>query len=231
MNLRPILVVLMTAVSFPLIADVIGQTTESETLKVWIDNFTIDTCGDNVAYMKVYENDVIDYTAFNMTFQVPEGLKIHQVKSGRETINDIQLSGRAASTHTIRCALWDDGTTLRVISTSTQNDNFYPDDEDGNPLGLLYTIGFVADPTMPSGTYPINMTGIKFVLKNGDACFPLGDHVTAEVTVITENIPTEVSEVAAEAIDGPCYDTSGRYVVNPTPGTIVIFNGKKVMVR
>lgn len=231
MNLKPIFAALLTAASLPVMADAIGQTTESETLKVWIDNFTIDANGESVAYLKVYENDVIDYTAFNMTFQVPEGLKIHQVKSGRETVNDIQLSGRAAGAHTISCALWDDGTTLRVISTSTQNDNFYPDDEDGNPLDLLYTIGLVADTTMPSGTYPIDMTGIKFVLKNGDACFPVGDHVTAEVTVNNENIPTGVSAVSVEAIDGPCFDTSGRRVVNPTPGTIVIYNGKKVMVR
>lgn len=231
MNLKPIFVALLSTASLPVMADAIGQTTESETLRVWIDNFTIEANGEGVAYLNVYENDVIDYTAFNMTFQVPEGLKIHQIKSGREMVNDITLSGRAASTHTISCALWDDGTTLRVISTSTQNDNFYPDDEDGKPLDLLYSIGLVADTTMPSGTYPIDMTGIKFVLKNGDACVPVGDHVTAEVTVINDQIPDGVSEIEIEAIDGPCYDITGRRVVDPVPGTIVIYNDKKVIVH
>lgn len=222
---------LLSVASLPVMADAIGQTTESETLQVWIDDFTIEADGESVAYLNVYENDIIDYTAFNMTFQVPVGLRIHQIKSGREMVNDIKLSGRAAGTHTISCALWDDGTTLRVISTSTQNDNFYPDDEDGNPLDLLYSIGLVADTTMPSGTYPIDMTGIKFVINNGDACIPVGDHVTGEVTVVNENLPTGINEIAIDTIDGTCYDMMGRRVVSPTPGTIVIYNGKKVMVR
>lgn len=222
---------ILTMASLPSMGQIIGQTTESETLKVWFDDFTINADGEQVAYLKVYENDNIDYTAFNMTFHVPAGLKIHQVKAGRETVNDITLSGRAAATHSISCALWEDGTTLRVISTSTQNDNFYPDDEDGNPLDLIYTIGLVADPTMPSGTYPIEMTGIKFVIKNGDACVPVDDHVYGEVTVENDNISTGISEIEATAVDGPCYDLSGRRVTNPQPGTIVVFRGHKVMVR
>ena len=208
-----------------------AKTTPSETLKVWIDDFTITANGETVAYLKVYESDIVDYTAFNMTFQVPVGLKIHKVKQGREMVDDITLSERAAATHTISCALWSDGTTLRVISTSTKNDDFYPDDEDGNPLNLLYTIGLTADPDMANGSYTIEMTGIKFVLANGDACVLPDDHVYGTVTVTGSTTTGLEEEVTVDEIDSPCSDVLGRIVHNPAPGTIVIYKNRKVLIK
>lgn len=210
-----------------------AKTTPSESLRVWFDDFSITADGKSVAYMKVYENDLLDYTAFNMTCYIPAGLKINQVKSGRETVDDIFLSERAASTHGISCAIWEDGTTLRVISTSTKNDNFYPDDEDGNPMDLLYTIGFVADPDMQGGVYDIEMTGIKFVLSNGDACVPADDHVYGTVTVnVLDGVDdVTVDEISAGMIDGTCYDLSGLPVQNPSAGMIVIYKDRKVRIR
>lgn len=204
-------------------------TTPSESLNVWFDSFSIIPDGKTVAYLNVYENDEIDYTAFNMTFYIPKGLKINQIKEGRDVVNDIRLSERAASTHSISCNILEDGTTLRVIATSSQNDNLYPDDEDGNPLNLLYTIGLVASEEMEPGEYDMEMTQIKFVIHTGDACVPADDHVYGKVTV-TDDL-SGVEEISVDEISGPYYDLMGRIVTNPIPGTIVICNGKKYLVK
>lgn len=226
--MRNKLLILIFAVISSLAANAF-TTTPSESLHVWFDDFTINADGKTVAYLKVYENDNIDYTAFNMTFTIPKGLKINRVKQGRETVNDIQLSERAASTHSISCNILEDGVTLRVIATSSQNDNLFPDDEDGKPVDLLYTIGLVASDEMATGTYPIEMSGIKFVIANGDACIPVPNLVKGEVTVIGKVVGVE--EIAADKITGPCYDIQGRLVKNPAQGTIVICDGKKYLVK
>lgn len=206
-------------------------TTSSETLKVWFDNITFIPDGKTVSYLNVYENDKLDYTAFNMTFILPRGLKVHQVKKGREMVDDITLSERAATTHTIACLLQEDGETLKVISTSTLNDDFYNDDENGQPLDLLYSIGLVAEPTMQPGTYTAEMTGIKFVLNNGDASVPADDHVYAEIKVENSGPGTGIDEISIEEISGPCYDLQGRVVSNPASGMIVIYRGGKYLIK
>lgn len=205
-------------------------TTESETLKVWFDDFTIENDGSKVAYLKVYENDGLDYSAFNMTFIIPKGLRVNRVKQGRETVNDIFLSERAASTHSIACNILPDGTTLKVIGDSSMNDDLYHDDEDGNPLDLLYTIGLVADDTLQPGEYTIEMTGIKFVLKTGDASVPADDHVYATLTVT--GVGTGIEELPAASVEGKCHDLQGRPVQGrPEPGSIVVCNGRKILVK
>lgn len=205
-------------------------TTPSETLKVWFDHIDVLNDGSTVAYMRVYENDNIDYTAFNMTFILPKGLRIHMVKEGREMVEDIHLSERAASTHTISCNLLEDGETLRVIADSSRNDDFYPDDEDGNPVDLMYTIGLVADESLLPGDYTIEMTGIKFVLANGDACVPVDDHVYSTITVY-KDFPTGIDPIECNAIEGTCYDLLGRKVENPRQGMIVVYRGEKRLIR
>lgn len=205
-------------------------TTESETLKVWFDDFSIEYNSDNVAYLKVYENDNLDYSAFNMTFIIPKGLRVNRIKQGRETVDDIFLSERASSTHSIACNILPDGTTLKVIADSSKNDDLFHDDEDGNPLDELFTIGLVADDTLKPGEYPIEMTGIKFVLTTGDASVPANDHVYGTLTVT--GVETGVEQISAESLEGKCYDIHGRLIPGkPERGSIAIFNGKKILVK
>lgn len=205
-------------------------TTPSESLKVWFDPIDALNDGNTVTYMHVYENDNVDYTAFNMTFIIPKGLKIHMVKEGREMVEDIHLSERAASTHTISCNLLDDGETLRVIADSSRNDDFYPDDEDGNKIDLLFTIGLVAEESMLPGDYSIEMTGIKFVLANGDSCVPVDDHVFSTISVYKDS-DTGIEPIDRNAIDGWCYDLLGRKIENPRAGMIVVYCGEKRLIR
>lgn len=140
---------------------------QSSKLQVWTDaemKFTAD--GKTVTYMTVYEkNPDVDYTAFNMEFTLPRGFRINLVKKGRDWVKDINLSVRASSTHTINCNM-PDPTLLKIISTSSQNENYYPDDEDGNECTELFTIGLVADPETYNGTYAIQMDGARFVKKD-----------------------------------------------------------------
>jgi hypothetical protein len=93
------------------------------------------------------------------------------VKAGRGTRNAIDLSERAAETHSISCNMPSE-TQVKIICTSSQNDEFYPDDEGGNPLDEIFKIGFVADNTMVNGTYTITAEGVDFVLKPGAADVP-----------------------------------------------------------
>lgn len=205
-------------------------TTSSETLNVWFDNFTIENNGTNVAYLKVYENDNLDYSAFNMTFIIPNGLKVNKIKQGRDTVNDIVMSARASSTHSISCNILPDGTTLKVIGDSSTNADLYRDDEDGNPLDELYTIGLIADETLQPGEYQIEMTGIKFVLADGNACVPANDHVYA--TLVVTGVQTSIEEISGESLQGKCYDIYGRLIQGqPQKGSIVICNGKKILVK
>lgn len=140
---------------------------QSSKLQMWTDaemKFTAD--GKTVTYMTVYEkNPDVDYTAFNMEFTLPRGFRINLVKKGRDWVKDINLSVRASSTHTINCNM-PDPTLLKIISTSSQNENYYPDDEDGNECTELFTIGLVADPETYNGTYAIQMDGARFVKKD-----------------------------------------------------------------
>lgn len=140
---------------------------QSSKLQVWTDaemKFTAD--GKTVTYMTVYEkNPDVNYTAFNMEFTLPRGFRINLVKKGRDWVKDINLSVRASSTHTINCNM-PDPTLLKIISTSSQNENYYPDDEDGNECTELFTIGLVADPETYNGTYAIQMDGARFVKKD-----------------------------------------------------------------
>lgn len=208
-------------------------TTESETLKVWYEIPTIIADGETVNYIKVFEHDNIDYTAFNMVFVFPEGLRINKVKQGREMVDDIFLTERASDSHNIMCKMQDDGKTLKIIANSMQNQELYPDDESGNPLDELFTVGLIADADMLSGTYEVYLTDIKFVLKNVDACVPKDDKIYGTMVVESQNVTQiDIIETDWTEIVGDCYDLQGRKV-NPQKciGSIVLYNGKKVMLK
>lgn len=143
-------------------AQAMGQT--PNTLEVWMDKeVKVTADGETVTYLTVSEKDPnVNYIAYNMTFTLPKGFKIHQVKSGREYVNDISLSERATSTHQIDCNMPIEGM-LKVICTSTQNYELYPDDADGNIIYPIFTIGLVADPSVINGSYDVEMYDVTFV--------------------------------------------------------------------
>lgn len=206
-------------------------TTESETLKVWYELPTFIADGQTVNYIKVYENDGDNvYSAFNMHFVLPEGIRVNKVKQGRDEVNDIALSERASSSHAISCNM-PNATTLKIICTSSMNDNLYNTDNNDEPLDLLFTIGLIAGPELAAGEYEISLDGIKFVFKNADASVPADEPIYGKMVVKSETSGIESIEADAYR-DGDCYDLQGRKV-NPSNvhGTIVISNGSKVLVK
>ena len=142
---------------------------QQHTLEVWMDQtaeFTAD--GKTVTKLTFYEKDPnTDYLAFNMALRVPDGIKINQVKSGREYVNDIELSVRATGTHTIACNMPEEGV-IKIICTSSLNQDLYPDDEDGNIYYPIFTIGLVAESSAYNGTYAIEMSDVWFVKQDED---------------------------------------------------------------
>lgn len=160
MNSKQIIMALGLTLS---VGSAAGQNIQTEALRVWMDDITVTADGQTMTRLTVYENDAErDYTAFNMSIHLPEGISVAKVKKGRDYVNSIDLSVRAAETHTISCSMLE-GTLLKVISSSTQNDNFYPDDEDGNLMDELFTVDLIADPSMMNGTYTVTTDGVVFV--------------------------------------------------------------------
>lgn len=154
---------------------------QTETLKVWMDDVTMTADGKTVTRLYVMENDVVDYTAFSLSLIVPKGVTIAKVKSGRNTVNDIRLTERL-NDHTISCNMLSDGRTIKIISSSPSNSNFYPDDVDGNVMDSIFSIGLVADPVMVNGNYTIEIKDCKFVLQDASASQPQ-EAVTASMKV------------------------------------------------
>lgn len=213
-------------------------TTTDPELRVWCDMPVFVADGKTVNYITVYEHDDrgIDYSAFNMEFTFPEGLSVNQVKQGRDMVDDIFMSARAAATHSISCNMRY-GYNLRIIATSSMNDNLYPDDEDGNPMDELFTVGLIADPSLAPGTYDVPFFGIKFVIRNGDACIPAGEPFMYKMEVVNDTMTgiedVSTSENESDGIDPDnCYDLLGRRVdPSKVHNTFVISKGRKVFIK
>lgn len=194
-----------------------GQNIQTEALRVWMDNITISADGTTSTRLMVYENDgERDYTAFNMSLIVPDGITVAQVKKGREWVNSIELTERAAESHSISCNM-PDATTIKIICSSNQNDDFYPDDEDGNPMDALFTIDLIANPQMMNGTYAITTEGVVFGHNQGNTVtgyvpqsqpsFQLTitggqDGLSIPYTVTSSGVETLVLPFDAEVPDG-----------------------------
>lgn len=208
-------------------------TVPSADLHVWLEIPTIVADGETVNYIKVYEHDDQDlvYTSFNMEFILPEGFLVNKVKEGRNEVNDIHLTDRADVTHSIACNLLD-GVDLRILAYSSVNADFFQDDLDGNPLDHLFTVGLIAEPTLASGEYNLDLTGVKFVMSNGDATVPVQEPIQFPFTVVST---TSIEELDADKIDAgrEYYDLQG-HPVNPSvlpKGTVIVSYGKKFIVR
>lgn len=145
---------------------------QTETLKVWGHDVVMTADGETATHLTISEKDVVNYTAFNMTIVVPEGVSIAHVKSGRLYVSDIQINpDRDSGGHTISCNM-PDKTTIKIIAYSSDLYEFYPDDIEGNPVDELFTIGLVAAPTMLNGDYDIRIVDCKFTLAEGESSIP-----------------------------------------------------------
>lgn len=204
-------------------------TTESETLKVWADPITVNADNGSIATLTVYENDIINYSSFNMVITVPEGITVAKVKQGRETVDDIFLTDRAASTHTIACNMLDDGRTIKIISYSIQLDEFYPDDVNGEPLDALFTLGLVASPEMDSGEYECTISDVKFVETSTDASILPNEPLTFILTV-DGGKTNSIDGISGEEVhESPYFDLQGRRVLpNANPRIIISAGHKKI---
>ena len=210
---------------------------QSTSLKVWLDSkVTFQADGTTVTYLKLYENDGDQgYTSFNMSLIVPKGIQVNKVKQGRETVDDIFLSERATTTHTIACNMPSE-TLLKVACISTLNQDLYNDDEDGNPLDELWTIGLTADPTMENGDYVVTMPAndLIFNMKDGDnyVSSRIPEDVTCVFT-IEGGIVTAIKQVTIDGGENSSviYDLQGRKLSNPVGNGVYIIDGQKVVIR
>ena len=212
---------------------VVGAQAQSETLRVWLDSkvtFTAD--GSTVTYLKLYENDGDQgYTSFNMSLYVPKGIHVNKVKQGRDMVDDIFLSERATTTHTIACNMPSE-TLLKVACTSSMNQDLYNDDEEGNPLDEVWTIGLVADPTMANGDYIVTMPadGLIFNMKQGDTY--VSSRIKEDVKcvfTITGGIITSIKTLPVDGGKDALYDLNGRKMDTPVSNGVYIENGKEVV--
>lgn len=230
MKMKFILASLCTLISMGVSADY--TTTESETLQVWYTN-PIEFVADNtsVTYLTVYQHDEIDYSAFNMYFVLPEGLRVNKIKMGRDYIDDITLSERASYTHSIACNIVD-GTQLKIFCDSNDNSDLYNTDENSNPLDELFTVGLVAAENMQPGEYPIYLTDIKFAMNDGNACIPSDMPVYGTLKVVSP-ISEGINNVGEDAQnDGAYFNLQGIKVnVERCKDQILIHNGKKIHLK
>lgn len=155
---------------------------QTETIRVWMDDVTLTADSQSVTRLYLYEKDVVNYTAFSLTLNVPKGVKIAQVKQDRNYKNDIRLTERLDD-HTISCNMLEDGRTIKIIAYSPSNAEFYPDNVDGEPIDSIFSIGLVAEPAMCNGNYVISIEGCKFVLPDATASVP-GEPIEASMTIV-----------------------------------------------
>lgn len=206
-------------------------TTEpSETLHVWVPPITLKADGTTITKMYVCETNNVNYSAFNMAFIVPEGIKVAMVKKGRVEVEDCELTARSAD-HSITCGQ-PNPTTIKVISYSPTLQDYYPDDEDGTPMDELFYIGLIAEPTMSPGEYQVEILDVKFVLESADAHILPSEPLYTTFTVENDNTTgiEEVNITETETTD-KWYDLSGRSIDRPTSAGFYILNGRKVAVR
>lgn len=159
---------------------------QAQSLRVWMDDMIMVADGTTVTYMTVSMTDADDlYSGFQMGITVPEGITIHQVKSGRVMVNDAKLNefrfeglGHSLITN------MPDPQTIKVGCMDTRdNAEFYPDDAEGNIVEELFTIGLVASPDMVNGDYTIEMWDVEMIHQNATGVKPSNADLTAKMTI------------------------------------------------
>lgn len=143
----------------------LAVTSTDNTLSVWLDKkVELTADGKTVTKLTIYEYDPnVNYVAFNMALSVPKGVKINKRKEGRKYVDDIDVNASRTYDHTIACGMPDDNT-IKIIAYSNTNSELYPDDEDGNTVKELLTIGLVTENTAINGIYQVEMWDVNFTL-------------------------------------------------------------------
>lgn len=202
-----------------------GVQAQSKTLKVWLDSYmTLTADSTTVTYLKVYQSDAVEeYTSFNMSIVVPQGVKVHRVEAG----NDVVLSGRGAASHVIACNMPSD-TLLKVACASMQNESMATDPTE------LFAIGLIAEKTMVNGDYVVRMpaSGLVFNGKLGVTYVSssIQDDATCLLT-IEGGLNSSISTDTQNSTNG-IYDLQGRKVNRADGGEgVYIEDGRKVLKR
>lgn len=199
-----------------------GVQAQSKTLKVWLDSYmTLTADSTTVTYLKVYQSDAVEeYTSFNMSIVVPQGVKIHCVGYA----NDIVLSERGAASHVIACNMPSD-TLLKVACASMQNESM------ATAPTELFTIGLIAEKTMVNGDYVVRMPadGLVFNGKLGGTYVSsaVPEDATCRLT-IKGGVDVSISTSTTSGAKG-LYDMQGRKIVQPVEKGVYIENGHKVL--
>lgn len=199
-----------------------GVQAQSQTLKVWLDSeVTLTADSTTVTYLKVYQSDAVEeYTSFNMSIVVPQGVKVHRIEAG----NDIVLSQRGAASHVIACNMPTD-TLLKVACASMQNKSM------ATAPTELFTIGLIAEKTMVNGDYVVRMPadGLVFNGKLGGTYVSsaVPEDATCRLT-IKGGVDVSISTSTTSGAKG-LYDMQGRKIVQPVEKGVYIENGHKVL--
>ena len=163
-----------------------GVRAQAQSPRVWMDDMSIVADGQTATYMTVYMTDPDSlYVGFQMGITVPEGISIHQVKSGRVMVNDAKLNEYRFEGlgHSLIVSMADSKTIKVACADMAQGEKFYRDDADGNIVEELFTIGLVASPEMVNGEYTMEMWGVEMFCKNTTAEKPVNTNLTAKMTV------------------------------------------------
>ncbi len=170
-------------------AQALAKATTENTLSVWMDQkVELTADGKTVTRLTVYEYDPnINYLAFNMALSVPKGVKVYQRKEGRKYVNDITLNPDRTYDHTISCGMPNDFT-IKIMGYSLTNSELFPDNEDGEIVKELFSIGLIADDTAINGTYKVEMWDVNFSILDEDKQHAKGygiDHIEYSDFTIT----------------------------------------------
>lgn len=195
--------------------------------KISADDVVIPTEGTKVGVLSVNLPLTEEFSAFQFEIEVPEGIKINQVKSGRNMIDDIKLDPVRFEglDHSVFSKLSSDGKLIKIGCASNSSSTFFNDDESGNPVAHLFDLGLTFD-NMEEGDYTL-----KFVSKNCQVIRSNGSIVELDgiEVKLTVGGPTGINGLEAEnGAEVVAYDMAGRRVNAAAKGVKVI-NGKKVI--
>ncbi len=187
----------------------IGGHAIASNLKVRMSSPAIMNDGKTVAYLTIYQTDIIDeenkeydlYAQFQFRINVPSGITFAQKDVDGEMVNDITLNASrfrgTSSFLTVSSAQIDKR--LSIISSNISKDKtYYQTDAEGNVVEELLTIGLIADESTELGSYEISLSEVKFVHLDASANIP-GETVTAALSVVEPgSIRTVLDENSTE---------------------------------
>ncbi len=184
-------------------------TKENPNLKISMtDNLNFVADGKTVTYVTFYETcPNTSYSAFQIEANLPKGIEVNKVISGRKEVDDVTLNATRFEGlgHTISVGMPEDGYLKMACIDTKANDKFYNDDISGNIVPDLLVIGLIAKETAEIGDFTITLKNVKFIYQNADADLPVGQ-ITAKATVSAaagiENITTDATAAEYYTVDG-----------------------------